>query len=558
MSATPAAAATNAAAAATAATAADITCSPSLGPGRKQANYVGSSGAVGVGKENNSANATTMASSYSRPSFNYKDAEKKRPKNVKRKIPPLVLGVIQIALCFIILAANCCKIYASSPEKCPVEIVAIAFAYNFVQYEVDINDADMIREFIHFFRSLFVNYAPRYKKGRKTFINANFGEFFSQLDKNKIPKGIAFVTAFATEADIAREKDRSNDCVNHVYHGNHTIIYEIFVMIGNAMRCILDLFVTDKSIKETVDDHIALADIHIRCGTEGKGNDFPSFKKEVNKDQALKKFCEDFKDKLLPGDDDEDVTIPLGSYTYYYPIHIDMLLGIFNVVLYALYVYAMTGHALRVFFASTRSCAIFTSQASGRFTWRSLEIMAAGFGSHPNSAQRFIGEQSEEDVAAMDGGLSLTLAPLDGVQVNIWNNEDMVTTATATFEAGYSDAYQRIYDHRNGMGSGLEQRQSENISFEQLMKARRERHESKKVKRLVMKELKKKEKELRAMTRKFDRQVERNLRFDKRQSDFLVKKEATEKCKEQEYAEEESKRARVAAEAVDVLAGFFQ
>jgi hypothetical protein len=62
MSATPAVAATNAAAAATAATATDITCSPSLGPARKQANFVVSSGAVGK-ENNNSANAESPSRS---------------------------------------------------------------------------------------------------------------------------------------------------------------------------------------------------------------------------------------------------------------------------------------------------------------------------------------------------------------------------------------------------------------------------------------------------------------------------------------------------------------
>jgi hypothetical protein len=72
-----------------------------------------------------------------------------------------------------------------------------------------------------------------------------------------------------------------------------------------------------------------------------------------------------------------------------------------------------------------------------------------------------------------------------------------------------------------------------------------------------MKELKKKENELRVMARKHNRQVERNLRFDKLQSDFLVNKEATEKREEQEYEQLRDKRARIQAETVDVLAGFF-
>lgn len=464
--------------------------------------------------------------------------------------------MLQIALCFVVLAANCCKIYANSPEKCPVEIVAIAIAYNFVQYEVDIFDADMIREFMLFFRSLFVDYAPRYEKDGEIFTNANLGEFSDQLDKNKTPKGIAIVSAFSIEDCISRVVGRNEDCTNHMYHDNHSMRYERKVMVGNTMKCMIDKDVTDASIDETVNRRIALADIHIRSGTEGKGNKFPSFKNEVNKDEVMKKFCDDFKHALKPGDD-EDVTIPLGDYAYYYPIHIDMLLGIFWFILYALYVFAMTGNALRVLFASARSCAIFEPiQSSGKYAWRSCELLMAAFAVHPNAVEFGLTKELRASVVDMDEGLSLLLEPLEGDEVMVRNRDG--TESSATMKANLSDALRRMYDYRIRKALGLEQCQDDNIPFDELMEARRERDESKLAKRLAMKELKEKEKALRAMTRKYNRQVDRNLRSEKRKSDFLVKKEATEKRIDQEYAEEESKRARIKDEAFNVLAGFFK
>src|SRR6056300_262161 len=115
-----------------------------------------------------------------------------------------------------------------------------------------------------------------------------------------------------------------------------------------------------------------------------------------------------------------------------------------------------------------------------------------------------------------------------------------------------SDALRRMYDYRIRKGLGLEECQDDNISFDELMEARRERDESKLAARLAMKELKKKEKVLRAMTR----QVDRNLRFDKIQSDYLVEKEATEKREEHEYEQLRDKRAKIENSALDVLSAF--
>jgi len=326
--------------------------------------------------------------SYYRPAFNHRDVDDARPKNQIQTKHPLVLLEMLISILFICLAGNIFTIYESNPEHCPFEIVMIAHAFHFVQYEVDINNPDMIREFMTFFQSMFVKYAVRYvvkdekEKSHSSYINANLGEFYRELGKPQ-PKPIVHLTAFATKKCLARKKVDADDRVNHIDHTNHSIRFQRD-MIWNAIRSITNSDITEDSFDEVVDKRIALADLHTRSDTGGKGNSFHEFRKEVDEDPELSEFCKRYKHHLKL-----DSTLKMGSASYDFckPLVIDVLLGIFNFVLYALYAYAMTKSALRVFFASTRSHAVFESVGGNPFTTRISNLLVASFGIHPNAVE---------------------------------------------------------------------------------------------------------------------------------------------------------------------------
>ena len=117
-----------------------------------------------------------------------------------------------ISFVFVDLAAKLAAVYAKYPFDCTVEVAMIAFAFQFVQYEVDINDPKMIRAFIDFFRETLATYAPRYKDEDGVFINLNLGEIHGRLDEQNLASSV-HVTAFGTKPCL---KKGGPKCANHI------------------------------------------------------------------------------------------------------------------------------------------------------------------------------------------------------------------------------------------------------------------------------------------------------------------------------------------------------
>ena len=292
---------------------------------------------------------------------------------------------------------------------------------------------------MNFVQKMLLKYAPRYvdKKGR-THINANLGEFHRELNKPN-PKQIAHILAFGIEATLAREKDEDECVTNHMDPNNHSVGYHLDTTVLDAVRSMANSYVTEDSFfKNVVHPHIALADTHTRSGTIGKGSCFEEFKKEVNDDPALSKFCSHAKLKLV-----EKLALGGSSYAYCKPIIIDMLLGIYNWLLYALFVKAETGETLFSFVASFRTLGFLKTDGLKPIV---SPLLIAGFGAHPNSAEIWLTLRGVDEVQQMDVGMALSLRPIDGCVVEYEDDDGNLKSTKVKW--GPTDSFLRTYNFR--------------------------------------------------------------------------------------------------------------
>lgn len=397
---------------------------------------------------------STMSASYIRPKFDYKEAEKSRPQNKMQEVPPLALVTMLISFVFIDLAAKLASIYTSN-AACPVEVAMIAFAYQFVQHEVDVNDPEMIRAFIDFFRETLAKYAPRYEDDDGIFINLNLGEIHDRLDKQNLASSV-HVTAFGTKPCL---KKGGPDCINHIDRENHSILYHLGTTVADAFRSITNRAITDPSIETLLND-IAVVDTHTRCGTKGVGNEFTDFRDEVDDDPVLSAFCTQYKRML---ELDEEVSIGGKKYDYCKPIIIDILLGLFNLILYALYYYSVTKTALCVFISTCRTFVCFETVGGNQFNALVGEMIIVGKGLHPNATELNLTNKGRymrplNEVVLMDEGLALSLQRFHGRTINFYgdNGEE-----SGQIVMGPSDALQRTYNYRQSKNNRNELKKRE-------------------------------------------------------------------------------------------------
>ncbi len=509
---------------------------------------------------------STMSASYVRPKFNYEKTAKARPRNKMQEVPPLALAAMLVSFIFIKLAAKLASIcFSFSNAACPVpvEVAMIAFAYQFVQYEVDINDPKMIQTFIDFFRETLTKYAPRYMDDDGTFINLNLGEIHDRLEKDNLASSV-HVTAFGTRPCL---KKGGPECINHIDRENHSICYHLGTTVTDAFRSITNRAITEKSIDALLND-IVVVDTHTRCGTKGVDNKFTDFRNEVDDDPVLSEFCARYKIRL---ELDEEVSIGGKTYDYCEPIIIDMLLGLFNLILYALYYYAVTKTALCVFISTMRTFICFETVGGNPFNALVGEMIIVGKGLHPNATELNLTNKGRyarplKEVELMDEGLALSLQPFHGRTINFEgdNGEE-----SGQIVMGPSDALQRTYNYRRTKKNrnDLEKREKELRSISKKLMAeleRKHRQLERKQGQLERKEEKLQRKQVKLLSLnnralELENQAKQQAAIDKNEKkriDAAAKRKEAEALRDKAMADVTNKRAKLRGSAIAALSNW--
>jgi hypothetical protein len=470
---------------------------------------------------------------------------------------------------FIKLAENIKDVYErdKSTKQFPLEVVLISCLYDFLQEQVDLNNADKIREFAFFFRDMIKRFAVKYyDDGGKSFTNANLGEINEDLYSTDCEylKVILIVTAFCTKECLTSESN-PDDPINHIDNENHTIKYQTNKIIRNILQCMVNEELTDESVSEIMNKHIARADVHIRAGTVGKGNTFGGFVKELKKDTDLSSFCNQYQKEL-------ELTegIYIGNekkMTSCTPILIDMLLGIMNIALYAAYLKA-NKKKLNIFLASGRSNIIFESGNDGTNDLGVIKAEDANvaLGLHPNAVETNLTNSGRyrrppQHMINLDDGVSRVLEPLNGVRIRIKGDEQ-----DSAFVWGPSDFFQRLYYLRvtnkvqeaeeDGEEDGKEDRDYDyDISYAELAEALEKLVEAEKEYEGAVEEWKDMKKNL-DVTKRVTSSLQMTSRKlshaeEAKQQQAIKKKGAREK--EDRENKKQKKRAENAANALDEI-----
>lgn len=479
-----------------------------------------------------------------RPQFSQEDFDKEAPSHstLADGDKPLILNKLLINEILIILAKNIRNDYVrdkKTRDDWSFEIPLIARCYDFLQNEADLNDPDAIRDFGLFFRKMVAKYSLRYyDKDGNEYVNGNLGE----LDYKTI-KLILVLTAFCTRACIM-SKNSNNDPINHMDDGNDTMKYQTYNILGNTFNCMNNVELTDDSILDLVKNHIARADVHVRGGTVGNGNEFSDFIKEVNGEADLKRICEIYQWKL-----DGTLEIDKRKVSSCEPILLDILLGIMNFAIYVAYIIAKEGKKVNIFLASGRSKFIFKPNDKGEYKYGVLESELAniGTGLHPNQVQINLAnagrkQRPPEQIIELDRGMTTVLEPLRGVQIRV---KDGGTERVATFKWNESDFFQRLYVARV---YGIMTDADDDITYEKLNDALNKLVKLEAKLKKANEERDEKEKALN-MAKKEEKKLEGSLK----RSDERVKRQKQQE-ENQTQAEKKSQRSQ---NATDILDGVF-
>eukprot|EP00986_Skeletonema_menzelii_P013846 scaffold8495_cov125-Skeletonema_menzelii.AAC.4 len=301
-------------------------------------------------------------------------------------------------------------------------------------------------------------------------------------------------------------------------------------------------FITDESV-ETILDDVAIVDTHTKCGLKGKGNTFPEFRDEVDGDLEMAAFCTRNETELKL---DEKIDVGNKKYTHCMPILIDMLLGLFNLVLYALYYYAVTKTALCVFVSTFRSLIFFETIGDSVFNALVSEMINVGKGIHPNATEINLTNKGRyrrplKEVVLMDEGLALSLQRFHGRTINFV--DDNGVEQSGQIEMCPSDALQRVYNYR-------------------LTKKNRNELDKRRKKwmadlRRMQKQLQKKRKKLLSLDEKIlevhaKAHAKRDT-FEKKRADAAAKRKEGKALRDNEMAVEANKRAKKRATAFALL-----
>lgn len=453
---------------------------------------------------------------YYRPEFDRNAFDSARPNCQEQEDHPHLLGEMELSDTFIGISGSIAKYDARHPMRSCVESALISFAFNFVQYQVDLSKPDEIRDACIFYRDMLVKYAPHYvDENGKHFTNCNLGELHHELTKSS-PKRSIQQLAFSIKSLLTMEK-AEEERTNHMAHSNHTIDYHLYTSVLDAMKSMSGLEITDESFSTVVDENIALVDSHTRCGTRDKGNTFPEFRDEVNDDPVMSKYCRRAQLKL-----DRKLRVGDEYYNALVPTTMDMLLGNFYMVLYTLYAYAKTGLPVHVLVATKRNHWVYnTNQDKAHIVNR---IWVVGLAPHPNDNERFLTKNEFEEILRMDEAMSLALQPLDGCMVNYVDESNSLRSTR--FVWGASDAFQRTNNYRK---------------FEKTTKQRME----------------KLKKELSSVYRKIDRTIAmknaQRVRIQQIKSTHEAKRKENESLQNKKYAAESAKRTKMEKSALALL-----
>lgn len=237
--------------------------------------------------------------------------------------------------------------------------------------------------------------------------------------------------------------------------------------------------------------------------------------------------------------------IPIGGkkYTHCKPIIIDMLLGLFNLVLYALYYFAVTKNALCVFVSSVRSLIFFETVGDSVFNALVSEMIVIGKGQHPNANEVNLTNKGRnrrplEEVMQFDEGLALSLQNFDGR--TIYFVDDNGLEQSVKFELRSSDALQRVYNYR--------------ITKKNRNELDRRRKELQSMNNKLMAELKRKREQLERKQGRLERKQEKLLSLENRVLETQAKQQATLDKNEKKKAVAVAKRKEAEARQNEKMA----
>ena len=507
------------------------------------------------------------ADSYRRPDFNrakfdreWNELLSKYQKQVDDAEIPNFFHKLPLNRYIIQEAESICRVYTTNKDqKFTFEFGLISCVTDLLQRKVDLSDPDMIRDFALFFIRTVEEYGVRYIDNDgdgKEYTNASLGDITKELYSGDHPlKLILFVTAFYTKACLTSESDPNNP-INHIDDENDSIDWLIDKIIRNAVQCMNNMELTDDGFQEIRKTHIAIADVHIRGGTVGKGNTFAGFFDEVNKDPDLSEFCKLFEEEL-----EFATTLKMGSKSISScsPILIDMILGVCNIALYAAFVHAKGGK-LRINLSTDRSRVILEpNNSDGTYTLGprlqlASNIVIISQGMHPNAVKANLTNRGRcprplEHMRQLDAGITDVLEPLRGVNVTVSNGG---RETVVPFHWRKSDFFQRLYKIRMSRNTSIVE--DDQINYELLDKVLEEMEEAGEGLAMEEKKLNETTKKVNA-TRREIRKVERMIENEEAASNNDSHHQKKKKKKEEKAKKEEAEKKKEAEMDLDLYFG---
>ena len=311
----------------------------------------------------------------------------------------------RVAQFFVIFASIICDICERFPDRCPFTVFIAAITIDFLNH-IDLNDPTTILQFLEFYYSKHVEYGARYCVDGKEYFTTNLGELLDLIRRltealahNDVAKAvnlvptIIMITAFATFDCLVKKPLGS---LNGIYGSNPSVKSQRR-HFRNGLIDATGKNVSEDAAQELREQHVFGMDMQLHHGIKNRGNDFKTFRAEVNEEGPEKAFFSEFKNEF-----DE---MPYEGFMFdgkkvktVEPVFLDLLNGFLLFALVALSIYAVTGKVVTAVLSSQRCRAVFEEPTNGEgvFTPRFLVLLCLCFGLHPD-CYKYLGRKDRFD-----------------------------------------------------------------------------------------------------------------------------------------------------------------
>jgi hypothetical protein len=291
------------------------------------------------------------------------------------------------------------RIYQRNPTKCPIQIIALVYKYEFVEYKMKKASLDVIKKFVELDRELWAK------------IDEN-GNYINKGQRPTEDKGTVIMLAFGTKKTSCYNKGTDN--VDKMDSGNSTIRYVKRNIFRDYLFAIGHPCSKDDA-ERIFDENIGLTDLWDECGLYLEGNDWDGFDYQLL--VRYSSFCNEFQNEL----EIEGVSVIEGTRYYHYNgIHIAALSSALDLAIHARMWNLATNKRFRVFVHTTRGLGLLCGEPEdgrSQYEVRYNDNIVMGGGLHPN-AEKFITNLLSTDVKSIDKAYSLACLPIAKIYGN--------------------------------------------------------------------------------------------------------------------------------------------